>query len=121
MIDTNMKIIRANGNTETSVRALTAEPGYDVLRRLINPILDGSGMERVAVWADFHGGTKFEALDMFVDELCAIKRLPRNEIATAHYRRATMMGLTGVAKPSDPESIPAIYGTAILFSRRVWF
>jgi hypothetical protein len=53
---------------------------------------------------------------MFVDET-GVGRLPRNEAATAIYRNNWL-----TQHPSVPaESISAIYGTAVLFARRVWF
>jgi len=81
----------------------------------------GVSLERVRVLADFEGGVNYQPTDMIVDEDFREKRLPRNEYATTIYRRATMLGRTPVRTPSDPEMLPDILGTAVLFDRRVWF
>lgn len=114
-------IMRPDQPHESRELDLPGKPGYAGLKDLLKPLLDGADLERVAVLADFSGGTDYQPTDMFVDEMGTLKRLPRNEAATAIYRRATMMGRSGAPKPKDPEDLPAIYGPAILFDRRVWF
>lgn len=59
--------------------------------------------------------------DMFIDEDAHQHNLPRNEKATEIYRNATMLGRTPVPVPADPEELPFIVGTAVLFVERVWF
>lgn len=87
------------------------EPGYNRLAPIIQPHLDGADLERVYVlWND-------EPLDMFVDEFGAGKPLPRNEKATEIYRNNVLTR----RKDKNPEELPAIYGPAVLFHRRVWF
>jgi hypothetical protein len=87
------------------------EPGYDRIRMLIEPLLEGAHLEHVSV---LHEGRR---ADMFVDDEGRLKHLPRNEEATAIYRAAALS-----REPDrDPETIPFIAGTAILFDRRVWF
>lgn len=108
---TKFTIYRPGAEPEEREVDLAEIPGYRDLRVLIKPLLDGAGLEHVAV---LHDG---ERRDMFVDEFGAIRRLPRNEAATAIYRNATLTREPG----TDPETIPAIYGPAILFARRVWF
>jgi len=108
---------------------LSDEPGYLVLKAIINPLLsahnergrNGRKLEHVKVWADYDlDGEAFAAMDMFVDDNGMSIGLSRNERATTIYRRATLMGLTGVDF-NHPEDLPFIVGPAILFSRRVWF
>jgi hypothetical protein len=98
------------------------EPGYDRIASLLEEFFPGGRFEQVSVWADFAGGTHYGALDMFVDGEGLIKNLPRNEAATAIYRRAALMGKSRLpAPPSDPEQMSFIAGPAVLFSRRIWF
>lgn len=74
------------------------------------PLLDGGDLEHVSV---LFGGRR---ADMFVDDRGIEKDLPRNEAATAIYRANWLSRHPG----ADPESIPAIYGLAVLFDRIVW-
>lgn len=92
------------------------EPGYDRLRALIEPLLGDRSLEHVSVLADFKGGTDYAAADMFVDETGALNGLPINDAATTIYRRYSVL-----THRADPDGLPAIYGVAILFERRVWF
>lgn len=96
------------------------EPGYDRLRALIEPIMDGN-LEHVAVLSDFEGGRNFTRSDVFVNEDGHLLRLARNELATTIYRRATLCGRSAAASPNDPEELPFIVGPMVLFDRRVWF
>lgn len=121
LIKTKMLVMRPGRSPETLERDLPGQPKYEVLRDLLTPLLDGAYLERVKVLADFEGGTNYDVLDMFVDEEGLLNGLPRNDAATAHYRRATMMGRTPIPVPDDPESIPYVVGPAVLFDRRVWF
>lgn len=116
-METKIKIIRPEMAHETRDLDMPREPGYAALRQLLAPLLDKGPLERVAVLADFDGGDNFEPTDMFVDENGHLKSLPRNEDATAIYRRAALLRHPEI----DPESIPFIVGPAVLFSRRVWF
>jgi hypothetical protein len=121
---TKYMILRAHLVGEILEVDLPRDPGYERLRDIVMPILGGKGcnMEHVSVLADFDPqGKRFKPLDMFVDDRGYVKGLHRNETATEHYRRANQMGRTAVPKVADPEKLNAIYGTAILFNRRVWF
>jgi hypothetical protein len=92
------------------------EPGYDLVRAVVEPHLGGEPLEHIAV---LHNGAR---RDMFVSELGTIALttrppLPRNERATAIYRAAWL-----ARHPEcDPESLAWIAGPAVLFERRVWF
>lgn len=112
MQTTDFLIIRANGDEETRTVELPAEPDYFQLKALISPIIgERNDFERVAV---LHNG---KATDMFVDEMGALKGLPRNERATAIYRNNYLAQHPG----TNPEVLPWIVGPAVVFSRRVWF
>jgi hypothetical protein len=104
-------IMRPDTDAEVREIDLPADPGFYKLDALLLPLLNGCDLEHVAV---LHNG---ERADMFVDETGSLKGLPRNEAATAVYRNNW---LTQHPKKS-PEALPAIYGPAILFSKRVWF
>lgn len=108
---TQYHIYRVGKPVETAEIEWPKEPGYRLIKELMMPLLDGAELEHVTVLF------KDEAADMFVDEISALKALPRNDDATAIYRANWLK-----QHPScDPETLPAIYGTAILFGRRVWF
>ena len=108
---TSYTALRPAAEPEIRETELAPEPGYIRLKAVVTPLLDGADLERVSV---LHDG---ERADMFVDEMSAVKGLPRNEAATAIYRNNWLTQHPG----EDPESLPAIYGPAVLFSRRVWF
>lgn len=88
-----------------------AEPSYQEIKALIRALLDGAHMEHVSV---LYEGKR---ADMFVDDEGMNKRLPRNEVPTRIYRGNWLAQHPG----TEPESMSAIHGTAILFHRRVWF
>lgn len=119
MIETKLLIMRSDQPHETMTVKLSQEPTYDTLAKLIEPLLGCRHMEHVTVLSDYETNG-YQPHDMFVDEDGIAKGLPRNEAATVIYRRATMVGRTGLPVPSNPEILPAIYGPAILFSRIVW-
>jgi hypothetical protein len=121
---TRVLLIPPLGQPSITVVDLPEEPNHTAIAKLVIPLIGGGKhvyMERVRVLADFDGGTNYQPTDMIVDEDFLRKRLPRNEYATTIYRRATMLGRTGVPAPSDPETLPPILGTAVLFDRRIWF
>lgn len=109
---TSIRIIKADGTEETRDLDWPEAPGYEAIRALVEPILGpGRFLERVAV---LHEG---ERTDMCVDETGHLYGLPRNEKATAIYRANWL----SQHPDCSPEALPWIAGTAVLFSRRVWF
>lgn len=130
---TKWKLIRPDGVISYFQNDMPKDPGYDMLRSIISPLIERGQIEQVYVWADYeHDGLKqsrqghqldwnFKALDMFVNENGFSQKLKRNEIATTIYRRATMEGRNSRPPPNDPEKLDFIVGPAVLFSRRVWF
>jgi hypothetical protein len=110
---TTYHILAADGSRATHTVDWPHEPGYDRIKQLIEPLLDGAHLEHVTV---LHDGQR---ADMFVDKEghCKDPPLSRNEAATAIYRAATLRR----APKTNPESIPYVVGTAILFDRLVWF
>jgi hypothetical protein len=106
-----MTVLRADGSAQTTDVFMPEEPGFELLDQLIRPLLDGADLEHVSV---LHQGAR---ADMFVDEAGRLRGLPRNDVAPAIYRAATMRR----APKTDPETLPYIAGAAVLFDRQVWF
>lgn len=92
------------------------KPSLRDIKIVVLPLLDrGDGIPRNLE----HVSVLFEGqpTDMFVDEVGVNDGLPRNEQATAIYRTYWLQEHPG----DDPESLPHIAGTAVLFrGRRVW-
>jgi hypothetical protein len=112
MQTTEYTIIRANGDEEVRSAELPEVPDYFQVKAVVQPLIgEHNDFEHVAVLHDA------KAADMFVDENGHMKGLPRNERATAIYRHNWLKQHPG----TNPETLPWIVGTAVLFSRRVWF
>lgn len=94
------------------------KPGIDLINKLVKPLLNDSWIEHVSVLYDFHNVGKLEPSDMFVDEIGALKSLPINREATLIYHTFT----NDRRKPKSPlTNLAFIYGTAIIFERRIWY
>lgn len=91
-------------------------PGLERVRALV-PTIDFRDYHQSLVLADMRGGDNFVPTDLFFDNQGVAKNLPRNEEATAIYRRGFMLRMPN----RDPEKLSAVFGLALLFSRRVWF
>ncbi len=110
-METPFAILRPGAKAEAGSADLPPKPEYRELSKLLWPLLDTAGIERVLV---LHNGAY---TDMFVDGQGVEKGLPRNDTATRVYRNNFLTHHEG----HDPESLPVIYGDAVLFSRKVWF
>jgi hypothetical protein len=92
-------------------------PGIKEIHAVVDPILgEGEPMEHVSVLHED------KPRDMFVSEtghmaLTTRDPLPVNARATAIYRHNWLTRYP----ESNPATLPAIAGTAVLFGRRVWF
>ena len=93
---------------------------YSSVYKQIKAWLDGGAPEHVSVLWLHPEKYINKRSDMFVDEVGQLKGLPRNDKATEIYRRATMLGRSAAPKPADPEELPWIAGTAIVFDRIIW-
>jgi hypothetical protein len=113
---TKLLIMRPEAPNHKMEVELVRYPSYDTLKELLSPIIHCAHVEHVSVLADFEGATAFRKADMFVDEDGHAKSLPFNGFATAIYRRNAILH-QGV---KDPDSLPWIAGTAVLFDRIVW-
>ena len=89
------------------------KPNPNELENVFAAIFGSAILERVRVLADLDGGTDYTYLHMIVDVNGALKGLPRNEVATAIYRRNILHHELGY----DPG---AIYGPAVLFPPTVF-
>ena len=119
---TTILVMNTDGTRDTKEFSIGQQPEYRELCMILKPYF-GTDFEHVSVWASFKGDGRFMRCDMFVDENMHFKMRQelRNVAATNIYRNATMMGMTGHKVPDDPEELPYILGTAVLFDRRVWF
>lgn len=109
-MQTTYTLIGANGVKLSKEVDLPKTPGYTALDAIIRPLLGGRSLERVNV---LHEG---QYTDMFVGEDSADGSLPVNPEATAIYRNNVLTHEKGVTA----DELPAIYGPAVLFSRKVW-
>lgn len=91
-------------------REVNFEPGYHGLKNVVEPLLDGADLEHVTVLFED------KPADMFVDEMGHMKSLPINREATTIYRTNWMKH----NPDADPDSLPTIAGTAVVFDRIVW-
>lgn len=111
LILTKMTIISAHAEPVERAVRLPEQPGYSALKALVEPYLEGGKLEHVSVLYDD------KRTDMFVHDTGALIPLARNVRATAIYRAAALA--------DDParsaESLPAVFGPAVIFDRQVWF
>lgn len=111
LVATSYEVLEANGRSTVHHIKWPAKPGLELIRKCLHRPLSGSHFERVNVWY-------YESyLDMFVDEEGMLKRLPVNDRATAIYRANAIAHIPNAI----PGLLPKIFGTAVLFHRRVWF
>jgi hypothetical protein len=112
---TTFTVIHVDGS-QTDGEVIWPEcPGIKLIEECVQPLIDGEPIEQVSV---LYRGRRH---DMFVSELGHVALttrppLPRNETATAIYRRAALER----HPERDPEDLPWIAGPAILFDRIVW-
>lgn len=116
MLETTFTVYPAMIGTITEhVVMMGHQPHYDDIRAVVAPFLNDDHFEQVTVvWNDI-------VTDMFVGETSAASQ-PRNVIASQIYR-ANAIGRAFVEDriSLDPDSLPPICGTAVLFHRRIWF
>jgi hypothetical protein len=95
------------------------DPGYDRIKALVVPLLDGADPEHLHVLAPDRVGaaelTEADDWDMFVDENGIWKNLDENRAATKIYHGASRhRGETIIGNYT-------ICGPAVLIRRTVWF
>lgn len=121
-METSYTIFRPDGTEERGTIDWPEDPGYDRIRKFVEPIVEGP-IEHVLVLPldkrDAVEISRSDYRDMFVDEMGHVRKTGpgiRNETATRIYRNNWLR-----ANPKDvPESIHWIAGTAILFDRIIW-
>jgi hypothetical protein len=111
-IPTKYRVIAETGTFAEHEILMDPKPLYDELRCLVEPHLRGARLMHVRVLCPLLG----KWTDMFVDEMGALRRLPRNDSATRIYRN----GFLSKRPDDDPEKLPYIAGTAVVFLRPVW-
>ena len=110
MVTTSYTIFRPGQPDERGSVDWPKEPGLKLLHGMLDPII-GNDLEHVAV---LHEGRR---ADMFVGGSSAIDGSPANAAATRVYRNNAL-----TQSPSmRPDSLPEVYGAAVLFDRLVWF
>jgi hypothetical protein len=111
-ISTKYRVFSEAGTFADHEILMDEKPSYNDLCSLVEPHLGGSRLMHVRVLCPLLGAWT----DMFVDEMGALRRLPRNDDATRIYRN----GLLSKRPDDDPEKLPYIAGTAVVFLRPVW-
>ena len=111
-METKITILWTGGRAaEVRPVLIVDNPSVIDLQQIVRPILGTAEIEHVSC---LYEGAQ---TDMFVDGDGVAKGLPLNRVATDIYRCAWMTRYPS----TDPDTMPAIYGTAVLFGRRVWF
>lgn len=111
-ITTKYRVFSEAGTFADHEILMDEKPRYDDLRDLVEPHLGGGRLMHVRVLCPELGAWT----DMFVDEMGALRRLPRNDAATKIYRN----GFLSKRPDDDPEKLPYIAGAAVVFLRPVW-
>jgi hypothetical protein len=114
---TELTIYLTDGTTRAGTCELAEHPTYDAINAVVRPLLKTMLTKHDHIEHVYVLGHDGERADMFVDDEGQMKDLPRNEAATAIYRRAWLAHQPDTA----PDSLPCIYGDAVLFGRRIWF
>jgi hypothetical protein len=111
-LPTKYRVFRETGTVTDHEILMEKKAVYDELRSLVEPHLNGARLLHVKVRCPELGLWT----DMFIDDMGALKRLPRNEAATKLYRNGILL-----KKPNaDPEELPYIAGPAVVFLRPIW-
>lgn len=112
----NYRILFPDGTSRGGAEIMSDPPTLQEIHKAVMPHLDGaSHCEHVTVQHPTKEPDVPRA-DMFVDEMGVGRGLPRNDAATKIYRAAWLSTHPG----TDPETLPAIYGPAVLFDTQVW-
>ena len=109
-LETFYTFIKYNGEARALSAPLPPYPSLQQLKQIIDPLVEGN-LEHITVLTSDN-----EIRDMFINEMSA-GILPRNDLATRFYRNNHLKRYP----ETPPEDLSAIYGNAVVFSRRVWF
>jgi hypothetical protein len=100
---------------------MSGHPRAEELDRVVCPLLGhAAGLRHVPVLWSKQPDSPPSPRDLFVDDLALIKRLPRNDRATAIFYQRYLSEHT----KADPERLMRdryLAGPAVLFEERVWF
>ena len=109
-ISTLLHIIEPDAPTIGDMTVMLPEtPDLEVLNAVLRPLIGGA-------FVHVHIAAEDGLRDMFVHETGEIDRLPVNPVASQLYRA----GLLTSNLDTRPDDLPPIYGTAVVFTRRVW-
>jgi hypothetical protein len=111
-IPTTYRVFTEEGTSADHEILMGERPVYDELCTVVEPHLGGARLMHVRVLCPILG----KWTDMFIDDMGALKRLPRNDAATRIYRN----GFPPKHPDDDPEKLPYIAGPAVVFLRPVW-
>jgi hypothetical protein len=111
-VATKYRVLSEAGTFVEHEILMEKKPLYDDLRNLVEPHLGGSRLMHVRVLCPLLGAWT----DMFIDEMGALRRRPRNDPATKIYRN----GFLSKRPDDDPETLPYIAGPAVVFLRPIW-
>jgi hypothetical protein len=109
---TKYRVFTEAGTVTDHEILMEKKPVYEDLRRVVEPHLNGARLMHVKVLCPELG----QWTDMFIDDMGALKALPRNDAATKLYRT----GFLAKNPNDDPEKLPYIAGPAVVFARLVW-
>jgi hypothetical protein len=111
-IPTKYRVFTDEGTFTDHEILMEKKPVYEDLRSVVEPHLGGARLMHVPVLCPMLGAWT----DMFIDDLSALRQLPRNDAATKIYRN----GFLSKRPDDDPEKLPYIAGPAVVFLRPVW-
>jgi hypothetical protein len=111
-IPTIYRVFTETGTFADHQILLGKKPIYEELCTLVEPHLGGARPMHIRVLCPMLG----KWTDMFIDDMGALKRLPRNEAATKIFRN----GFAPKHLNDNPEKLPYIAGPAVVFLRPLW-
>jgi hypothetical protein len=111
-IPTRYRVFTETGGRVDHEILMEKKPVYQDLFALVEPHLGGASPMHIRVLCPFLNAWT----DMFIDDMGALKRLPRNEEATRIFRNGYLAKRPG----DDPEKLPYIAGPAVVFLRSLW-
>jgi hypothetical protein len=111
-VETTYRVFAEEGTFIDHEILMAERPIYDELRNVVEPHIGGARLMHVRVLCPVLG----KWTDMFIDDMGALKRLPRNDAATKIYRN----GFLSKRPDDDPEKLPYVAGPAVVFLRPLW-
>jgi hypothetical protein len=110
-IRTRYRVFTVSGLSVDHEVLMERNPIHEELFDLVEPHLGGASPMHIRVLCPYTNVWT----DMFIDNMAALKRLPRNEEATKIFRN----GYLAKRPNDDPEKLPYIAGPAVVFLRPI--